>query len=328
MLKILKPLNNLTSEVDSYSLTTDEHTAWATGTAYAAGAKVAYNLRAWQAVAAISSSTTAPATGSLEWVDAGPLNRWAMFDGKVSTRTVGTNTGLSVTLTPGRCNGLALLDIYKVKTFTITASYPVTNGSAETTVTEHAYGIMLTTVVTTTSVTMTYAVTLESRNVSDWKGFFIEPYEIATDIFIQLPSRANMTISLAIVGADPAVAIPIPEIGSFILGNFIELGEVEYGVSAGIEDYSNIVTDEFGQTTFVQRDYVKRVSYPLMVPNYNIRRTFSTLAALRATPAVFIGSDNYQHTPFTVFGFVEDFNLGLQFSTHSVVNIDVRGVQI
>lgn len=322
MLKVLAPIENLDTKVTAYSLTTDEYAVWASGTAYAADVRVAHVKRIWLAIQAVPSGTTAEPQNAPEyWVDTGPLNRWAMFDGRVSTRTKGTPSGLSVTFTPGRCNGLALLDTVGISTLTITCTYPLTSASTSDTTVEHAYGITRRTIVSSTQVQLIFTANLESRNVSDWKGFFLEPYQIATDVFVDWPSRGGMTVQLDI-------ATENPEIGSLIIGNFVELGDVGYGVSAGIEDYSNVITDEFGISALVPRDYVKRVSYPLTVPNHGIRRAFSTLAALRATPAVFIGSDDYRYTPFTAYGIVENFELGLSFATYSVVNVDIKGIQI
>ena len=319
MLKVLAPIESLNTKVTEYSLATDEYPAWVVTRAYDQYATVAYIGRAWKAVQYIPPNSAAPGS-SQNWVDVGPLNRWAMFDGRVSTRTKGGALGLYVQIVPGQCNGIALLDMIDITTLKITASYPKNSAQTSDTTTDYAYGITLRTQVLSTEVRLTYTVNLENRaNVSDWKTFFKEPYQIATDTFVDLPSRADMTITIE-TGDDN------PQIGALIIGNFVELGDVGYGVSAGIEDYSNIITDDFGVSTLVQRDYVKRVSYPITVPNYGIRRAYSTLAALRATPAVFIGSDDYRYTPFTVYGIVENFELALSFATYSVINVDVRGI--
>jgi len=101
-----------------------------------------------------------------------------------------------------------------------------------------------------------------------------------------------------------------------------------YGISSSIDDYSVITTDEWGVSKLVERDYVKRVNYPITVENWAMRRAFSTLAALRATPAVFIGSDDYRYTPFTVFGRVARFSVSLSFATYSIINVEVQGLSL
>lgn len=311
-----------------------DHPEWVSGTAYAVGARVIRlaNHRIYQCIVAVNG-TKAPELDTLSWVEVGPTNRWAMFDSKVSTPTQGTASGLQVVLKPGRCNGLAMLELDGITAFSITCAYPVTaqgdKGALTVATREYSFGVLLTTTTDTRgaagtpvgSVTLAYSVQLQNRNVSDWVGYFVEPFVVKTDVFIGFPSRADMTISLDIPGATPKV-------GALMIGNFIELGDASYGVSSSIDDYSVVTTDEWGVSRLVERDYTKRVNYPLTVENWAMRRAFSTLSSLRATPAVFIGTDDYRYTPFTVFGRVARFNVALSFATYSIVNVEVQGLSL
>jgi len=330
MLKVLKPIALTDAMLYSHSMPEADHAAWVSATAYTVGTRVirASTHRIYQcAVAATTADTTPPESDAAHWVEVGPTNRWAMFDQRVSTATVGNASGLSVVLKPvGRCNGLALMDLVNVRSCTVTVSWPQTGGSNSTKTEEYAYGITQTTVTTATQVTVTFDITLTNRNVSNWTEFFLEPFAIKTDAFVGFPSRANTTITLTMPAPDAGDAPP--QIGALMFGNFIELGDTGYGVSAGAESYTKINTDEWGISTITERDYVKRVQYPVTVPNYGIRRAFSALAEIKSEPAVFVGSDDYRYTPFTVYGLVEDFSLGLEFSTYSIVNVTVKGIQL
>lgn len=334
MLKVLKPITVTDAMLALGGPPENDYPEWVSGSSYVPGNRVirVNTHRIYRCLAAVSG-TTAPEADSANWVELGPTNRWAMFDSKVSTATIGTASGLQLTLKPGRCNGLALLELSGVSALTITCSYPVTaqgdKGALTTTTRDYAFGIVLTTVTDTRgdagtlsgSVTLTYNVQLQNRNVSNWTQYFLEPFIIRTDVFIGFPSRADMTVSLNIASASP-------KIGALMIGNYIELGDAGYGVSSSIDDYSVVSTDEWGVSKLVERDYVKRVNYPVTVENWAMRRAFSTLASLRATPAVFIGSDDYRYTPFTVFGRVARFNVALSFATFSIVNIEVQGLSL
>jgi len=334
MLKVLKPLALTDAMLQSSSVPEDDHPAWVSGTSYSLGARVIRpsKHRIYQRLAA-GAGTTAPEFDDVNWVEVGPTNRWAMFDSKVSTDTVGTGGGLQVTLKPGRCNGLALLELANVTAFTITCAYPViargTSGALTTSTRPYSFGITLTTTTDTRgtagtltgTVTLVYAVQLQNRNVSNWTGFFLEPFTIKTDVFVGFPSRADMTITLDIASATPKV-------GAMMVGNFVELGDTGYGVSSTIDDYSVVSTDAFGVSRLVERDYTKRVNFPVTVENWAMRRAFSTLADLRATPSVFIGSDDYRYTPFTVYGRVARFSVALSFATYSIVNVEVQGLSL
>lgn len=334
MLKVLKPVTVTESMLQSTSAPESDYPEWVSGASYATGNRVIRltTHRVYQCLASVSG-TTPPESDSTNWVELGPTNRWAMFDSKVSTPTTGSSTGLQLTLKPGRCNGLALLELSGITALSITCTYPVTaqgsKGDVTTTVRDYAFGIVLTTTTDTRgvagtltgSVTLLYEVTLQNRNVSNWTQYFLEPFVIKTDVFIGFPSRADMTISLDIPSG-------YPKVGALMIGNFIELGDAGYGVSSSIDDYSVVTTDEWGVSKLVERDYVKRVTYPVTVENWAMRRAFSTLAALRATPAVFVGTDDYRYTPFTVFGRVARFSVALSFATYSIVNVEVQGLSL
>lgn len=334
MLKVLKPTTLTTAMLQSGNVPEADHAQWVAATAYTPGARVIRltTHRIYQCLIAVSG-TTAPELDAVNWVELAPTNRWAMFDAKVSTATTGTATGLQVVLSPGRCNGLALLEMANVTALTITCAYPVTArgalGALTVATREYAFGITLTTTTDTRgtsgalvgTVTLVYSVTLQVRTVSNWTGYFVEPFAIKTDVFVGFPSRSDMTVSLNIASASPKV-------GALMIGNFIELGEAGYGVSSSIDDYSVVTTDAFGISRLVERDYTKRVNYPLTVENWAMRRAFSTLASLRATPAVFIATDDYRYTPFTVFGRVARFNVALSFATYSIVNVEVQGLAL
>jgi hypothetical protein len=166
--------------------------------------------------------------------------------------------------------------------------------------------------------TLQYSINLQNRSVSNWSDYFVEPYTILSDVFVGFSSRADMQITLSM----PAGS----EIGALMVGNYIELGDTGYGVTSGIEDYSVKQTDEFGVTTLVERDFAKRVNFPITVENFAMRRSFSTLASLRARPALFVGSEDYRYSPFTVFGYVSNFEVALSFATYSIINLEVKGL--
>lgn len=334
MLKVLKPITITDARLHSSSVPEADHAAWVSGAAYAVGARVIRlnKHRIYQCIAAVSG-TVVPESDTLNWVEVGPTNRWAMFDSKVSTSTVGTEDGLQVVLKPGRCNGLAMLEMAGITAYTITCAYAVTargaKGALTVTTRPYSFGVTLTTTTDTRgtdgtltgSVTLVYSVELQNRNVSDWKGYFNEPFVAKTDVFIGFPSRSDMTITLNIASAEPKV-------GALMVGNFIELGDASYGVSSSIDDFSVVTTDEWGVSRLVERDYTKRVNYPITVENWAMRRAFSTLSSLRATPSVFIASDDYRYTPFTAFGRVARFNVALSFATYSIVNVEVQGLAL
>lgn len=332
MLKVMQPTTMASAMLVSASLPENDYPAWDAGTSYTTGTRVIRTAthRIYQAVAEITgnASNTAPENDTLhtQWVEIGPTNLWAMFDQRVSSRTVGTSSGLSVQIQPGRCNGVALMDMVRVSDFTLEVVWAAESGITQDTTTDYAYGIKLRTIITATQIRLVYTANLRQRNVSNWKEYFLEPYAIKTDAFIGFASRNDATITLTVPA--PAAGEPVPEIGAFMFGNYIELGDVGRDADAGAESYTAIQTDDWGISRIVERDYVKRVTYPVLVYNYGLNRLFSTLAELQSKPAVFVGSDDFRYTPYTVYGVVESFNVGGDNGTASICNVNVKGIQL
>ena len=121
--------------------------------------------------------------------------------------------------------------------------------------------------------------------------------------------------------AEPAVFL-IHGLG----GTQYDLGEAAYGASLGIIDYSRKDTDEFGVTTFVRRDFSKRLTARLMLQNTQINRVQRVLAELRAQPAIWVTSDVDDLRPLTVFGFFRDFAIEVAYPTQSYCSLEIEGL--
>lgn len=237
------------------------------------------------------------------WIDLGPTNRHAMFDSMMSTQTtLTTSVGspvLEVVVSPGICNGVAVLDVTGV----VSVKCEMFNGATQV---------------------YTETKTVNNTFISNWYEYFFEPYDVYTDLlFGPLPPYPSATVKLTFT---PTAVGATVKCGAALYGNTVEIGPVEYGATAGITDYSRKETDEYGITTLVERGFSKHTSYSMMVDNTQIRRVFSTLAALRATPAVWVASDDYKFTPLTAFGYPKDWGINVQYADYSSVSLDIEGL--
>lgn len=237
------------------------------------------------------------------WLDLGPTNRHAMFDSLTSTQSALTTSvgtpAMVVVVAPGICNGVAVLDVAGVASVTCT----MVNSSV--------------TVYTETK-------SVDNTFISSWYEYFFEPYDVYTDLlFGPLPPYPSATVTLTFT---PTAVGAIVKCGAALYGNTVEIGDVQYGASAGITDYSRKETDEYGITTLVERGFSKRTSYTISIGNSQMRRVYSTLAALRATPAVWVATDDYKFTPLNAFGYPADWGINVQYADYSTVNLDIEGM--
>lgn len=253
------------------------------------------------------TTSTAPAdrlTGDDQlWIDLGPTNRWSMFDSLISTATSLTTSGgspaLVVVTAPGMCNGVATMDVTGVSS----VKCEMHNGA---------------------TLVYTETKTVDNTFISNWYDYFFAPYDVYTDLlFGPLPPYPSAQVTLTFTPTTVGSAV---RCGAALYGNTVEIGEVEYGATAGITDYSRKETDAFGITTLVERGFSKHTEYNMQIENSQLRRVFSTLAALRATPAVWVATDDYKLTPLNAFGYPKDWGINVQYYDYSSVSLSIEGL--
>lgn len=272
---------------------------------YAVDDKVEYNNQLWRAKlnGLLNTPTTANITQwelivtdytSQKWQDIGPSNKYAMFDAQVSTQTV-SSSPLTVVLETGMINSMALVGLSG-----LSVSVVATTGSLET---------------------YNKTFSLDTAIITDWYQYYYEDSTFVSEIAINgIPPYSQTEVTITVTGPSQVA------IGNIAFGTSYFLGDTEYGATAGITDYSTKETDEFGTTTFVRRDFAKRMSSKLMLDNVQLRKVQNILADLRATPCVWTGTDDETYTPLIVYGFYREFSLEIAYPTKSYCSLDIEGL--
>ena len=220
-----------------------------------------------------------------------------MFDNKLDSRTTAPSP-LVIDITPGMLvNGLAL---FNVDAATVQITY-----------TDPDDGL----VYDTGQISM-----LDNSGVQDWYSFFFDPYLAKADLAsVDLPSYIDGTVQITLDGAGADVAI-----GEVVLGTIYKIGDAQYGSSAGIIDFSRKETDQFGNFEIVPRRFSKRAEFDTVIPPAYGGSVQRTLARLRATPVVWIGSVDLEET--IVYGYFREFDILLSNPAFSNVTITVEGL--
>lgn len=214
----------------------------------------------------------------------------------------GTHTAIAdlcVVVSPGICNGVATMDVSNVSS----VKCEMFNGS---------------------TLVYTETQTLDNTFISNWYEYFFEPYDVFSDLlFGPLPPYPSATVKLTFTPTSSGVTV---NCGAVLYGNTVELGTVGYGAKSGITDYSRKETDDFGITTLVERGFSKHTSYTLEVANSQLRRVFSTLTALRATPAVWVATDDYKLTALNAYGYPKDWAVDVAYYDYSAITLEIEGM--
>ena len=297
-MKVIAPLTITEAMLTSSTLPETEHAAWSSGTTYAAGVRCIKAHRIWESAQAGNLNHEPTTADGTWWLDAGPTNRWAMFDGSVSTASADT-TDITVVITPG-----AIVD-----------AVAIIAGVGSTVRVQMHDGV-----------TSVYDQTqsLDSTPIEDWEDYFFADQVLAGELLFQgLPRYLGGVVTVTVAASSGAASV-----GALVCGRLHELGEAEFGAaSAGITDYSRKQTDDFGATALVQRSYAKRSQQRLVLPTSALRRVQALLAGLRATPCVWVGADDTDtYSPLVVYGWFRSFSLDIAGLNHSYCTLEIEGL--
>lgn len=293
-MKVITPTTITDALFTSSTAAETDHAAYAAGTTYALAARVIRTSthRIYESLQGSNTGHT-PESSPAWWLDVGPTNRWAMFDNVIGTATT-LASPLTVVIAPGAVNAIALLEL-------IGSSVTVSMTSGGTNVYEAT-------------------VALDASEIGDYYDYFFGAFVQRTSVVLtDLPPYSNGIITITLTGATVSL-------GLLSTGLASDLGGAQYGATAGITDYSTKTTDAFGNTTLLQRAYARRTSCKLWLSNASINRVHRKLADLRATPCVWVGVEDDEYDPLTVFGFYKDFQVEVAYPTVSMCSLEIEGM--
>jgi hypothetical protein len=296
-MKLIRPIEITDAMLSSSTVAENDHPAWSAGTAYVTGNRVilASTHRRYEALAA--STGINPATDPAKWLDLGPTNRWAMFDARVGTATTRT-ASLQAVLAPGAVDAVALID------------------------TDAESATVRLTVDGVTNYTSTQSFNLGGNAIDNWFSWFFEPIgRKSTLLFLDVPVYANGVVSVTITRDNPADTVSC---GTLLVGRQFSIGETEHGADIGIIDYSRKEADQFGVISVVERAFAKRMTARVVMQTDAVDDVHRNLAALRATPVLWIGSETFES--LTVYGFYKEFSIDLAYPTVSYCSLTIEGL--
>lgn len=298
-MKVIRPIIIENAMVTSTTVT-EEHPDWSSSVTYNTGQIVVRGDNIYQSIFD-SNVNKDPLSEPTWWVRIGPSNKMAMFDGQIVGATVAEEE-FTVVVEPGSLvDSIAFVGL--VGNFiqvTIRDGGPT--GAVGYNEIQPLTG---------------------GQSVSWYQYFFFDPFLNRTQaVFLnELPPFLNPHITIKIWGVGQV------EIGEATIGRKFDIGCAQYGARAGIIDFSRKETDEFGTTEFVRRAFSKRVSCDVVLQNREINRVQRTLYDLRATPSIWIVTDDPQlEEPMVVYGFYRDFSTQIAYPNHSVISIEIEGL--
>ncbi len=281
-----------------YSTLTDPNPVYSSGTTYAVDAVVRYGSMLYKSLQ-VSNTNHQPDISPTWWYLIGSDNIHAAFDTAISTKSTAT-ASMTLVIKPGKVDSIALIDL-SAATVKVSVTDPV-----EGTVFTGVSGLS------------------DVESYDWWQYFFNDPIIRRTQIvFTDIPQYENALVTVLIEG-DIAEVVSIAQI---LLGQLNTLGETNYGAGTGIIDYSTKNTDEFGNTSFVKRAFSKRLNAQVVVLNSQFNRVQNLLYSIRATPVVWIASDDpiYEEA-LIIFGFYREFSTEIAYPSFSTCSLEIESL--
>lgn len=295
-MQLLKPVTFSASHLIS-SNAVETRPAWSSATTYSKDDYVDYGMEIYISLVNTNLNNQ-PDTSPTSWLLVGPDNTHALFDNQVNTQTV-SSSPLVVVIKPLTYVNALYFGNLEASTLRVTVK---DNGVGPDV---YDSGVL----------------SLDSTVILDWYMYFFEPVSFKPEVVLtNLPPYVNAVITMTLSGTGNV------KIGNWVYGNIYDLGMTQYGASAGIRDFSVKTTDDFGNTTFIQRAYSKRMQSSVMVPNTQLPSFYKLMSDVRATPSVWIGTTESNYNALIVYGFYKDFNMDIAYPSYAMCNIEIEGL--
>jgi hypothetical protein len=301
-MKVIKPITIGDAQLISSSLSATSAPTWSASVSYAQDTFAQSGRLLYKSLQGSNLGHDPTLDSSADWwVDAGPTNRWAMFDSEINTQSivsaaVGQDVSMSVTLAPGSVNSIAALELIGNS-----LNVEVRDG--------------------TSALVYEKTISLDVAVINDWYAYFFEPDARLSLVSLQdLPPYLSAQIKVTLSGKTEV------RMGSLVVGNLYSIGDTRYGGNVGINDFSKKSTNDFGVTTLVKRAFSKRANFNVMVDSDNLDRVYRLLSELRSTNALWVGIDEARYTPTVIFGFYKEFSIDLALSKTNYCSISIEGM--
>ena len=301
-MQIIKPVTVTNSILTSSNVAENDYAEWAVGTTYNVGDKVIVigtTHRVYESLVGSNLGNDPTTDDGTNWLVLGATNRWKAFDQKIGDPVTNTTT-IQYNLSDSASN------------ITSVALFGLKGISANVTVTDTTDGEVYNQTISL----------IDNRNIVDWYTYFFEEQVQKEQAqWLDIPPYVGSDVQVIVTDNVGDTA----QLGQLVLGFLSNLGVTSYGTAISIEDFSRKETDAFGNFIVVERAFSQLADFDVQFETANARKIQRTLAALRATPVVYIGSEDTAYGT-TIYGFYRRFDLTLDGPSLSFGAIEVEGL--
>lgn len=299
---IIKPVTVTNSILTSSNVAETDYSEWSSSTTYADGDNVIVigtTHKVYESLVGSNLNNDPTTDDGTNWLEISATNRWKAFDQKIAAQVSNLNT-IEYQFNSANSN------------ITAVSLFGLSGNSVNVTVTDATEG----------EVYNEDFSLLDNAEIVDWFTYFFAEQGTKTEaLFTGIPPYLNSDVEVTITAETGTNA----KVGQIVLGFLSNFGLTTYGTSVGIEDYSRKETDAFGNFIITERAFAKLVDYDVRLETGKARTVQNTLAGFRATPIVYIGSEDEAFATI-VYGFYRRFDITLEGPAYSFAAIEVEGL--
>ena len=167
----------------------------------------------------------------------------------------------------------------------------------------------------------TFDIGIFETDEAGWYDYFFSKLTTPGQwVFTDIGTYKNAALRVTLYGGTGM------EVGALVFGRSRDLGCTLFGANLGITDYSTKEFDEFGRATIIERVYANTLECDLYFAHTQLRTIYKFLSDVRATPVVWIGSEEDEFDATIIYGFYKDFNIELRDASGCYCSLQIEGL--
>jgi hypothetical protein len=180
--------------------------------------------------------------------------------------------------------------------------------------------------ISTWNVTYVYSATehsLYQPECVSWSDYFFADIRFNSSLTDTFTADFNTSCRVKITGS----AGQMVKCGHMLVGRTRELGDSQWGLQAGISDYSKKEENSFGETYLEQGNWAKKLNYDIQIDNDSFDTVYQILSQIRAIPCAYdANNESTSYSALIAYGTYEDFDVTLPGPVKSICTLEIQGL--
>jgi hypothetical protein len=233
------------------------------------------------------------------WLDVGRTNRWQMFNLLRNDQSIDTSP-MTVVLTPGvRIDSLGLFGVV-ADSISVTVDLGL----------DEVYS---------------YTEDLNQRDVFNWFDYFFEPFSLKQNTAVfDIPPYSTGVITITLTSNTGSCSL-----GSLVVGNQTNIGNVEYGAQSDVLNFSRIDRAFDGTALLTQRRSIPKTIQRVFSDKSKTNAIRRLRTNLNAVPAVWAGIDQTDDDYFEallILGIYKKFTIDLTYPEQTLIDLEIEEI--